>query len=159
VFHYSSLHSTLVNKPTPHIPGLASYNINVEVNSERILAAPWGWHCFAETCSSIRVNKEEYNLVHFWSIFTNLCKLHHNENKIKFTSLQRIMLNQLYYTVSKESNITGRHSGDFKCIRSIKISYEDILNNLTLYTYAYKHLNAVCCVDRATYTRSVSVVQ
>jgi hypothetical protein len=30
-------------------------------NSERNLAAPWRWHCFAETCRSHRVNKEAYN--------------------------------------------------------------------------------------------------
>jgi hypothetical protein len=38
-------------------------------NSESNLAAPWGWHCFAETRNSHPVNKEAYNSVHF---FVNL---------------------------------------------------------------------------------------
>jgi hypothetical protein len=33
-------------------------------NSERNVAAPWGWGCFAETCRSHGVNNEAYNLVH-----------------------------------------------------------------------------------------------
>jgi hypothetical protein len=33
-------------------------------NSERNLVAPWGWHCFEETCRIRRANKETYNLVH-----------------------------------------------------------------------------------------------
>jgi hypothetical protein len=39
-------------------------------NSERSLAAPWGWYCSDETCSSHRINKEAYNLQH---LLVNLC--------------------------------------------------------------------------------------
>jgi hypothetical protein len=38
---------------------LVSYHIDVEVAQKGKRVAPWGWHCFAETCRGHRKKEKE----------------------------------------------------------------------------------------------------